>query len=171
MRPFWIMPALALLAACGGGGQADDAPANGAADNGLSSANMAVENAVPPQDADNANNAGNTISAADRTELPPAMIGRWGLVPDDCTSTRGDAKGLIVISPTQVKFYESVAKLDNITEYMPQRVLADFSFSGEGMTWKRGMILDVQDAGQTLIRRETGPEASPGPFRYTRCAA
>src|SRR6476659_3156800 len=27
--------------------------------------------------------------------IPAALHGRWGLTPGDCTSTRGDAKGLL----------------------------------------------------------------------------
>ena len=44
-----------------------------------------------------------------------------------------------------------------------------FAFEGEGMNWIRDMTLDVQDDGQTLIRREYGLDAAPGPIRYRRC--
>src|ERR671912_3002240 len=49
----------------------------------------------------------NNVSAADAppmpappggvTSIPTQYHGRWGMVPADCTSTRGDAKGLIDI--------------------------------------------------------------------------
>ena len=31
--------------------------------------------------------------------IPAALRGRWGMTPADCTSTRGDAKGLLEIGP------------------------------------------------------------------------
>ena len=103
--------------------------------------------------------------------IPVAAQGRWGLVPADCTSTKGDAKGLLVVEPKRIKFYESVAKLGAISESSATRLRANFGFSGEGMEWKQDMTLDVQDGGKTLIRREYGDEAASGPFKYTRCQA
>ena len=44
---------------------------------------------------------------------------------------------------------------------------ASFDFTGEGMTWQREETLELQDG--TLIRREAGQDAAPGPFKYTRC--
>jgi len=103
------------------------------------------------------------------TEIPAAIRGRWGLVPADCTSARGDAKGLLVIDATTLKFYESLGTLKTIAESEPTRIRAAFEFEGEGMTWQRDETLDVQDGGATLIRREYGEDAAPGPFRYARC--
>ena len=37
------------------------------------------------------------------------------------------------------------------------------------MTWEREVVLDVQDGGATLVRREYGDDAAPGPFRYAKC--
>ena len=104
------------------------------------------------------------------TEIPAAIRGRWGLVPADCDPARDDAKGLLSISATRLEFYESVGTLKTISESAPTRIRATFDFEGEGMTWKRDQTLDVQDAGATLIRREYGDDAAPGPFRYTRCS-
>ena len=58
---------------------------------------------------------------------------------------------------------------DTISEAAPTRIRAAFDFTGEGMTWQREVVLDVQDDGATLIRREYGQDAAPGPFRYARC--
>lgn len=102
--------------------------------------------------------------------IPPAIHGRWGLVAADCTSTRGDAKGLLTIDGTTLKFYESVGTLDEIEEAGDTRIRAEFDFTGEGMEWERDEVLDVQDNGQTLIRREYGDGAAPGAFRYSKCA-
>jgi len=103
------------------------------------------------------------------TEIPAAMRGRWGLVAADCTSTRGDAKGLLTITGDKLEFYESVGTLDTVMDAEPTRIRASFDFEGEGMNWEREVVLDVQDDGGTLIRREYGDEAAPGPFRYTKC--
>ena len=35
------------------------------------------------------------------TVIPAAFHGRWGMVPADCTSTRGDNKGLITVDAEQ----------------------------------------------------------------------
>lgn len=102
--------------------------------------------------------------------IPAALHGRWGLVPADCTSTRGDAKGLLTIDATTLKFYESRATLGAIEESSDTRILAAFAFTGEGMTWQREVVLDALDGGRMLIRREYGEDAAPGPFRYARCA-
>ena len=103
------------------------------------------------------------------TAIPAAIQGRWGLVPADCEPGRDDAKGLLTIGADKLDFYESTGTLDTISEAAPTRIRAAFDFTGEGMTWQREVVLDVQDDGATLIRREYGQDAAPGPFRYARC--
>lgn len=103
--------------------------------------------------------------------IPVNIQGRWGLVPADCTSTRGDAKGLLNVSATTLGFYESRGTLTRIVERSDNRLRASFAFSGEGSTWTRDETIDVQDGGKTLVRREHGEGAMPGPFEYTRCPA
>ena len=103
--------------------------------------------------------------------IPAVAQGRWGLVPADCTSTKGDAKGLLVIDGTTLKFYESRGTLGKVAERSDARIRATFAFSGEGMTWTRDELLEVKDGGKTLIRREYGEDAAPGPFKYARCPA
>lgn len=106
---------------------------------------------------------------AEIAEIPEAVRGRWGLVPADCTSTLGDAKGLLVVSADQLKFYESVAKLGTIKEAGESRIRATFDYTGEGQSWTQDVVLDARDDGRTLIRRDYGPDAMPGPLKYTRC--
>ena len=101
--------------------------------------------------------------------IPAALQGRWGLVAADCTSDRGDAKGLLVIDSTSLKFYESVGRIDSISAASATRLRASFRFTGEGMNWTRDEVLDAQNQGKTLIRREYGADAAPGPLQYTRC--
>jgi len=157
-RTIFLLPALLALAACDGGTQGADVTTEEAAANG----DLAANSSVAPVEPDDAGTPA-------PTEIPEAIRGRWGLVAADCTSTRGDAKGLLEIDAGRLRFYESVGTLDTVMDAEPTRLRATFDFEGEGMTWEREMVLDVQDGGTTLIRREYGEDAAPGPFRYSRC--
>lgn len=156
----FVALALLVLAACDNGTQGADKTAEDAAAAGDLAENSSVAPTASPT-------ADSGIPAP--TELPAAFHGRWGLVAADCTSTRGDAKGLLTIGADKLEFYESVGTLDTIMDAEPTRVRATFDFEGEGMTWQREIVLDVQDDGATLIRREYGEAAAPGPFRYAKC--
>ena len=102
--------------------------------------------------------------------IPLALRGRWGLVAADCTSTRGDAKGLITISADSLRYYESVAKLGTVTARSDTSLAANFAFSGEGMEWRRDMTLKLQDGGKALVKQEFGADAIPGPLTYRQCS-
>lgn len=159
-RISFVLPALALLAACDNGTQGADTTTEEAAARGEMAANSSVAPAPsPPPDA----------GTPAPTELPTIAQGRWGLVAADCDPARDDAKGLLTITADKLEFYESVGTLDTIMEADPTRIRASFDFEGEGMTWQREVVLDVQDQGKTLIRREYGEDAAPGPFRYAKC--
>ena len=101
--------------------------------------------------------------------IPVALQGNWGLVPADCTSKRGDAKGLLRISATTLTFYESVGKLGAIRSSSDSAIRANFAFTGEGMNWTREVELTAN--GNKLTRTERGGEQPGGPFTYTKCAA
>jgi hypothetical protein len=109
--------------------------------------------------------------AAKQTEMsiPMAMRGRWGLVPADCTSTKGDTKGLITIDAASIRFYESVAKLTKVDQRSETALKASYAFSGEGMEWKRDMTLALQPGGKVLIKQEFGEDAPAGPYKYAAC--
>jgi hypothetical protein len=96
--------------------------------------------------------------------IPASLRGRWALTPDDCTSTRGDAKGLLVISDTDLKFYESRAVPASDIEIQSDGMSGSFVFVGEGQTWTKFEALKLQ--GRNLIRTETNPTAS---FTYAKC--
>ncbi len=105
------------------------------------------------------------------TEMPEVMRGRWGLVPADCTSTKGDAKGLITIDAGSIRFYESVAKLSKVKDADDDGLIATFAFTGEGQSWTLDMALEVEgDNNEKLERKDTGPDAAPGTLEYTRCS-
>ncbi len=147
-----IVAALAL-AACSQQAQ-DEAPAD------KTVAEPAAVSAAPTQ----------AVPTAIPQAIPPAIRGRWGLVPADCTSTRGDAKGLLTIDGTSLRFYESVGKLGAIKDGDAGEIEATYAFTGEGQSWTLDVDLELEDGGKTLIRKDTGPDALPGPLTYTRCA-
>lgn len=105
------------------------------------------------------------------TEIPKLMHGRWGLVPADCTSTKGDNKGLITIDAKSIKFYESRAVLEKAQFGDDDGLKGTFAFTGEGQTWKLDVALEVEgDNNEKLERKDTGPDAAPGTLEYTRCS-
>ena len=101
--------------------------------------------------------------------IPEGMHGAWGINAADCDTSRGDAKGNMVVSANSLKFYESVAKLGAIETVTAQMVRAQYDFSGEGQTWQQGVQLGLSADGKTLVRRDFGPDAMPEPLTYQRC--
>jgi hypothetical protein len=165
------LASLAALAACNSADTPEEQPAE--------TNNLAIESPVAnvveaPADepaGNEAEPANETAEAANAAVIPTALQGRWGLVPADCTSTRGDNKGLVTITADRLRFYESRATIAKINEADDSRIDADFDFEGEGQTWKLRMTLDAQDGNKVLIRRDYGADAQPGPLRYEKCAA
>ncbi|MXP42003.1 hypothetical protein GRI75_10165 [Altererythrobacter soli] len=102
----------------------------------------------------------------DLQTIPAAIQGRWALTEADCTAARGAATGLLRIGPETLTFYESAGTLADIEEANANRIRAEFSFTGEGMTWSRDITLELQDGGAALVRREHGEGAA---FRYSKC--
>lgn len=101
--------------------------------------------------------------------IPEKLRGRWGLVANDCDTSRGDAHGALTVSADTLKFYESVARLGRIDSLSHVGIGADFDFSGEGEEWQSNMVLSVSPDGKTLTREDRGPDALPEPLTYTRC--
>lgn len=99
--------------------------------------------------------------------IPAAFHGRWGMVPADCTSTKGDAKGLISIDPTSIKFFESKGTLTKVTLNAPENFTGTFAFTGEGQSWTNSQNLKLTGSSNTLIRSETDVAQS---YSYKRCA-
>lgn len=157
--PGITIAAIAALAACDG----RDPVANGAYDTAsLPAANDPAPSATgaPP---DNATDARNSVAPA-AASIPAAFHGRWGLSPGDCTSTRGDAKGLLVITGDQLRFYESRAVPSGNLEADSDSISGDFAFTGEGQKWTKFEALQLR--GPELVRTENEPAAS---FTYAKC--
>ena len=160
IAPLIVPVAMLAVVACGGRDPVDDKAKNTA---GLPAINDAVPDAsgTPPE---------NTQAAATQTPakpsklIPAALQGRWGLSPNDCTSTKGDAKGLLIIGPDSLKFYESRAVPGENGQTSADSISSGFHFTGEGQTWTKFEVLELQKQG--LVRTESNPMAS---FTYARC--
>jgi hypothetical protein len=105
-------------------------------------------------------------NASAQGTIPAALHGRWGMTPADCTSARGDTKGLLIVSGDALRFYESVARPNGDTRSSPNSISGDFDFTGEGMNWRKYQALELKDG--KLVRTESDPMAS---FTYARCTS
>lgn len=170
MRTRFTLPALLAFALAACRQPADDT--NITIDNEVNAAeaaNAEIET-LPPNDSSAA--AQDTPAATPMTEaaapaklptqIPAQLHGRWGLVRADCTSTRGDAKGLIDVSDTRIKFYETLATLKEQRPAIATSFSGLFGFTGEGQTWEK--VVTLTRTGDTLKRAD-----KDGNFTYTRC--
>jgi hypothetical protein len=102
--------------------------------------------------------------------IPSQFRGRWGLTAADCTSTRGDNKGLLVIGDQGLTFYEARGTLDRtIAAPAADRFEGSFRFSGEGMTWVRVERFEVELDSLRRRTDQTPGGEPPVDLRYTRC--
>ena len=156
--PFISCALVFAIAACGGRDPVDD-HANNAV--GLPDINASAPSTAGEPHAD-------TQPAkplpAPTVHIPAALQGRWGLTPADCTTSLGDAKGLLVINGDELRFYESRAVPADGAHADTDSISGNFAFTGEGQSWKRYEALKVDK--QRLTRTETNPSAS---FSYAKC--
>lgn len=161
LRVPWISCLLVLtFAACGGNDPVDKKAENtaGLPDIKAPAPSAAGEPNVRTAPAEAAS------APARASAIPAAVQGRWGLTPADCTSALGDAKGLLVISAGELRFYESGAVPAADIDIDTDSISGNFVFAGEGQTWVKFESLKV-DKG-VLTRTETKPTAS---FSYAKC--
>ncbi len=113
-------------------------------------------------------NAADNAASHSTTPVPGAAVipaqyrGRWGMVPGDCTSTRGDAKGLISIADKTIRFYESTATLKQQRPAIATSFGGVFDFTGEGQSWTK--VETLTRTGAALKRAD-----NEGSYTYTRC--
>ena len=167
----FTLPALLALTLAACQQPADDS--NIAIDNEVNAAEAAnaeaeallpSEQAADPNIINGLNEADDAGSEDPNVAFIPAQYrGRWGMVAADCTSTRGDAKGLITIGDTSIRFYESTATLKEQRPAISTSFSGLFGFTGEGQTWQK--VMTFTRDGNTLTRAE-----GEGRFTYTRCA-
>ncbi len=94
--------------------------------------------------------------------IPAQYRGRWGMNANDCTPGRSDAKGLMTIRSDSIKFYESLASLQEQRPAIATSFSGTYSFSGEGQTWER--VITLTRTGNTLKRAQADAN-----YTYTRC--
>jgi len=121
-----------------------------ASPNGAPPRNQAASQSVPQQ--------GKSIA------IPAAFHGRWGLTPMDCTSSRGDAKGLLIVDANGLRFYESHAVPTPDVQIGSDWMAGTFDFTGEGQSWSKYQAIELR--GRQLIRTVSNPTAS---FTYAKC--
>lgn len=169
-----ILPALLVLALAACQQPADES--NITIDNGVNAAEAAAADieALPPSEESGppaALDSGSSTNQADDAGsgdpnlalIPAQYRGRWGMVAADCTSTRGDAKGLIAIGDTSIRFYESTGTLKRQRPAIATSFSGLYGFTGEGQTWDK--IVTLTRNGDTLQRAD-----DDGRYSYQRCA-
>ena len=169
MPPALLAISLALaLSACGSDGS-DAGNAQQEPSVSMNTSTMPVQEPPAPQ---NASQVEPTTFATPRSvqQIPADFRGRWGMVPDDCTSTRGDNKGLLTIDDNTLRFYESRATASAMALNSPTSLDAALVFTGEGQQWKRQTTLSLMQDGRTLVRSEQESEQEPSSTtQYFRC--
>ena len=118
----------------------------------------------PPTNNVSTQTASNVAQAGAAGAIPAALQGRWGLTPADCNSARGDAKGLLVVTAGELRFYESRAAPSPAAEADSDSINGNFRFTGEGQTWTKFETLERKN--NTLVRTESNPAAS---YTYAKC--
>ena len=121
-------------------------------------------NSPSPDGSPPTNASATVVHRAASSKIPAALQGRWGLTPGDCTSSLGDAKGLLVVNDSELRFYESRAIPGADAQADADSISGTFDFTGEGQSWSKFEALKLQ--GRDLVRTETKPAAS---FTYAKC--
>ena len=172
-RPALFGPALLALAMAACQQPQDDS--NIAIDNGVfdNGADADIET-LPPSEGNSATEAANAETpvlneAEDDSENSPPTIaipaqyrGRWGMNVNDCDPARSDNKGLMTVRSNSIKFYESVAGLQEQRPAIATSFSGTYSFTGEGQAWER--VITLTRTGNTLKRAQ-----ADGNFTYARC--
>ncbi|WP_309601684.1 hypothetical protein [Sphingomonas sp.] len=104
------------------------------------------------------------------TAIPAQFHGRWGLTKADCTSTKGDAKGLLIINDVRLTFYEAKGTLDKVLGATKTSFDANYGFSGEGQTWQRVERFKLVNASLNRRTDAAAGQEPPVNLTYKRCA-
>ena len=112
---------------------------------------------------------GNTVAAlpapAPQAKIPASLQGRWALGPSDCTAPPAAAKGLLIVTPDDLRFHESRAVPASDVGADATSIGGNFAFTGDGRSWTRYEALKI--ANHRLTRTEINPTAS---FSYAKCS-
>jgi hypothetical protein len=165
MKHLILISLVVALPACGKSDPVADNAGNSAVLPAPAEANVSDPSGAPPPANSSAAAEPGTDPTAAAAAIPAFLHGRWGLTPGDCTSTRGDNKGLLAVGRDSLRFYESRAVPVGHVNTSPDSFSAEFAFSGEGMEWKKYQTLELQ--GDKLVRTESNPTTS---YTYAKCA-
>jgi hypothetical protein len=157
MAALFVIVTMSWLVACSG---RDPVADNAVAVNLPATVTAPTPQGGPPANATEAL----TRPAGPAVAIPAALRGRWGLTPGDCTSTRGDAKGLIVVTAGDIKFYESRAVPSPGVTADNDSIVGNFAFTGEGQSWTKFETFELRN--NSLVRTESNPAAS---YNYAKC--
>src|SRR5690349_24973917 len=127
--PFFSLAVVLAVAACGGTKPVDDKAVNTSA--GLPDINATAPSAAGEPHVDTQPAKPLPAPAA---AIPAALQGRWGLTPADCMPGRSDAKGLLTISGSELRFYESRAVPGGDVTTDADSAAGTFHFEGEGQS-------------------------------------
>lgn len=101
-------------------------------------------------------------------QFPASYFGRWGLTDADCIVGVSDAKGLISVQGSLVKFYESIATLRDGKRETLTSVSGNFDMVGEGQEWETHNRYQLSEDRQKLTRIDSGTGEK---YHYLRCPA
>ena len=149
-----LIPAAVALALAACQQAADDG--NIAIDESANAAGAEIET-LPPSETSEA-----AAPAPRQATIPAQYHGRWGMVAADCTSTRGDAKGLIVIGERDIRFFEATATLVEQRPAIATGFAGFYRFTGEGQNWEK--VVTLKRSGDRLTRTDDA-----GNTNYKRC--
>ncbi|BAV64719.1 hypothetical protein [Sphingobium cloacae] len=126
--------------------------------------NANIENATPPEEPVEefpANNAaappGNDTAPGGEESgslIPASLQGRWTGIGEDCQDRSAELR--LSITPKTLVFLESVGTVTGVERQADGRLKIDASFTGEGQSWTRSLILKPSAKGQELTMVNDG---------------
>ena len=148
------------VAACGSGREPVDPDATNTA---------APADVNAPGPSANGEPHGNTVPAtplpSPSSPIPSALQGRWSLTPAGCAPGRTSARGLLVVTPGELRFEDSRAVPSADVASDAFSIAGNFAFTGDGRSWTKYEALKVDK--RILTRTEMNPTAS---FSYAKCS-
>jgi hypothetical protein len=97
-------------------------------------------------------------------DIAEPFLGEWGMTKADCDPSRPDRKGLVVIKPDKLVYYESRGSVTSINRDSPNQITLQLSMDGEGQQWQATDVLKLNPVGTQLQRTEQGQT-----YTYDRC--
>ncbi|SCW80223.1 hypothetical protein SAMN02927924_02982 [Sphingobium faniae] len=123
-----------------------------------------IENATPPEEAVEEFPADNAAPPPDNgtspggeeggSLIPAALQGRWTGIGDNCDDRSAELR--LSITPGTLIFHESVGTVTGIERQADGGMKIDASFTGEGQSWTRSLILKPSAKGQELTMVNDG---------------